>query len=399
MKLAILTCGMLPIPAVQGGAVENLIDFYLEYNDKHHLHDITVYSPWDPKVEEHPLLRSDVNHFHFINVSSLRTRLGRRISKYFHSSKDYYNYYIEYYFERVYAQLKKNQYDYIILENCPGYAYKLSQRGYKNLILHLHNDLLNAESKYHEMIFKSLKKILTVSDYINNRVSTIESSNKTQTVYNGIDLSKFTSSPKTTVSPQNSVIIRKDIGCTGDDFVMVYSGRINKDKGISELIDAMLLLKDIPQIKLLILGSSFFNDTKGENDFILSLKQKSKGIRERIIFTGFIPYEKVPSYLHLADIAVLPSIWQEPFGLTIVESMAAGLPLITTRSGGIPEICEGVATIVEKDHVVDHLSSAILDLYHNPEKRKQMAAAGLKRAKHFDKKTYAKNFLVALRSI
>ena len=36
MKLAVLTCGMLPIPAVQGGAVENLIDFYLDYNNKHH---------------------------------------------------------------------------------------------------------------------------------------------------------------------------------------------------------------------------------------------------------------------------------------------------------------------------------------------------------------------------
>lgn len=44
MKIAILTSGRLPLPAVLGGAVENLIDFYLEYNDIHHLNDITVYS-------------------------------------------------------------------------------------------------------------------------------------------------------------------------------------------------------------------------------------------------------------------------------------------------------------------------------------------------------------------
>ena len=44
MKIAILTSGILPVPAVLGGAVENLIDYYLEYNNQHQLHDITVYS-------------------------------------------------------------------------------------------------------------------------------------------------------------------------------------------------------------------------------------------------------------------------------------------------------------------------------------------------------------------
>ena len=42
MKIAILTSGILPVPAVKGGAVENLTDIYLEYNDKQQLHDITV---------------------------------------------------------------------------------------------------------------------------------------------------------------------------------------------------------------------------------------------------------------------------------------------------------------------------------------------------------------------
>ena len=53
----------------------------------------------------------------------------------------------------------------------------------------------------------------------------------------------------------------------------------------------------------------------------------------------------------MANIAVLPSMWDEPFGLTIAEALATGLPLITTRSGGIPEICEGVATILDREHI------------------------------------------------
>ena len=63
MRIAILTSGILPVPAVQGGAVENLIDFYLDYNDKNKLHDITIYSVWHPDVERHPALKSDSNHY------------------------------------------------------------------------------------------------------------------------------------------------------------------------------------------------------------------------------------------------------------------------------------------------------------------------------------------------
>ena len=363
MKLAILTCGMLPIPAVQGGAVENLIDFYLEYNDLHRLHDITVYS---------------------------QARIGRKLYGYFHSH-EYYNYFIEYYFEEVYSCLKKRDFDYIILENCPGYAYKLSQRGFHNLVLHLHNELLHSNSRYHDIIFNSLTKILTVSDYIKARVASIQHSNKIQTVHNGIDLAKFTPKKKLSVS-------REYIGFSEEDFILVYNGRIINEKGISELIDAMLQIRDT-RIKLIILGSSFFENVKDEDTFVQSLRRKATKIEKQIVFTGFIPYSQVPDYLQLADIAVLPSMWEEPFGLTIVEAMATGLPLITTRSGGIPEICEGVATIVDRNNIINNLVSAILNLYNHPDKRKQMAAASRERAKLFNKETFAKNFFNAIEDI
>ena len=101
----------------------------------------------------------------------------------------------------------------------------------------------------------------------------------------------------------------------------------------------------------------------------------------------------------MGDLAVIPSIWEEPFGLTVVEAMAAGLPLITTRSGGIPEICEGVACIVERENVVDHLAAAILDLYEHPEKRKAMSKASLEQSKLFDKERYARDFFNALETV
>ena len=391
MKIAIMTCGMLPIPAVQGGAVENLIDFYLDYNNQKKLHDITIYSPRNEKLNNHPALSSNVNHYIYIDVASLKARIERRIYKYFHTN-EYYNNFIEYYFEQVYKDLKKKDFDLIILENSPGHAYKLSQRGYKNIILHLHNDLLHLTSRYHNVISNSLTKVITVSDYLKKRVSTVYPSDKIQTIYNGIDLKSFLPNGTFHVS-------RKTLGFSEEDFVIVYNGRINKEKGISELIDALLQLKEIPQIKLMALGSSFFDDVKNENTFVRSLKEKVKDIEDRVVFTGFVPYKKISEYLHLADIAVLPSIWEEPFGLTIVEAMATGLPLITTRSGGIPEICESVATIVERNNIVNSLTNAILDLYQDSEKRKQMAAASLQRAMLFDKESFAEKFFAALENL
>lgn len=389
MKIAILTCGILPIPAVQGGAVENMIDFYLAYNNQRKLHDITIYSPWDNQVTKHPALTSDVNHYHYIDVTSLKARIVRHLRSFFHS-KEYYNYFIEYYFEKVYVDLKKRDFDIIILENCPGYAYKLSKRGHKNLILHLNNDLLNSKSRFHDVIFNGLTKVLTCSDYIKNRVATIlPNSKKIQTLYNAIDVKSFL--PK-----ENTNVCRKDLGLAEDDFVIVYSGRVNKDKGVSELIDALLSLKDVPNIKLMIIGGTFYGNTGNENNFVRSLKDKAKKIEDKIVFTGFIPYSQIPDYLHLADIAALPSMWDEPFGLTIVEAMAAGMPLVTTRSGGIPEICEGVATIVDRNNIVNNLATAILDLYEHPEKRKQMARSSIERARKFDKEPYAIQFFAAI---
>ena len=393
MKIAILTCGMLPIPAVQGGAVENKIDFILEYNDRKKLHDITVYSPWNKEASVHPSVSSVVNHYVFIDVSSLKARIARRLYGYLHSG-EYYNYFIEYYFEKIYAHLKHQNYDCLYLDNCPGYVYKLSQRGHKNIVLRLGNDLLNSSTKYNELIFNSLSKILTCSNFVKEKVSTIRRDKKIQTLYNGINTNLFSSTNEQQTK-------RSDIGIKKDDFVMVYSGRLNKDKGVSELIDAMLMLQKKPKIKLLIIGSPFFGNVANEDDFVRRLKQKAKDIKDRIVFTGYIPSSQLPQYLKISDIAVIPSLWDDPCPNTVLEAQAMGLPLITTCRGGIPEeVTEKNAILLETDeHFVENLTTAILDLYEHPEKRKQMTLAALGRANLFSKENYIKNFYAALGTI
>lgn len=116
MKIAILTSGILPVPAVQGGAVENLVDFYLEYNDRHRLHDITVYSVWHRDVEQHPALQSSVNHYKYIKVDSLWGKLKKRFYHLTHK-ECYYHYHIEYFLHEAIKHIRRTAYDVIIIEN------------------------------------------------------------------------------------------------------------------------------------------------------------------------------------------------------------------------------------------------------------------------------------------
>ena len=157
----------------------------------------------------------------------------------------------------------------------------------------------------------------------------------------------------------------------------------------------------MPNIKLMIIGGTFFGNTDNEDEFVHSLKNKAKTIEQKIIFTGFIPYHEMPDYLQMADIAVIPSIWDDPFPTTVLEAQAMGLPIITTKRGGIPEeATEENAILLDTDeHFVDHLANAILDLYEQPEKRKQMAEASLKRSILFEKGAFAKNFFAALEGL
>ncbi len=394
MKIAILTSGILPVPAVNGGAVENHIDFYLKYNNEHQLHDMTVFSIWDDKIEGHPALQSEVNHYRYIDTKSLWAKL-RKIIHYCIHGRGYYHRTIEYYFREAWKLLKKNHYDIILLDNRPGYAVNINVPNDTKLFLYLHNDLLNNQTKGYQDIYDKSSRILTVSNYISNCVRTINPiDKKCFTILNGIDLDAFSPNIKTTIS-------RSQLGLSDKDFIMVFSGRITKEKGVSELIEAMIRLKNYCDIKLLIIGSPFYGDTANEDDFVRELKQQASIIRDRIFFTGFISYKDMPQYIKMSDIAVIPSLWDDPCPNTVLEAQSMGLPIITTRRGGIPEeVTEDNAILLNTDeHFISNLADAIQNLYEQPEKRKLMGEASLVHSKYYNKQRYAEDFFKALEAL
>lgn len=391
MNIAIITAGVLPVPAVQGGAVENLIDFCLEFNENNKLHHITVYSINHPKLKSFKNPFINYNRYVYINTSNWLAKIEKWLYLKIHGGNEYYHYSIEFFLHKALKHIKKQHYDIIIVENRPAYSQKIKNINSAILVLHQENDFLNNKVQEYKAIYDSYHRIINTSSYITERVKTINpNDSKCRTVLNGIDTKRFYAA---------TAINRQSIGLSNNDFVIIYSGRLTAEKGILELILALKKIHIIKNIKLLIIGASAYGNDKHPTSYIKDLLEETEAIKDIVRYTGFIDYNQIPSYLKTGDIAIVPSMWEEPFGLTVVEAMAAGLPLITTQSGGIPEICNGVATIVNRENIVENLANAILDLYHNPEKRAIMSNASIERSKLFDKETYARNFFEAIKDI
>ncbi|MBQ7443822.1 MAG: glycosyltransferase family 4 protein [Bacteroidaceae bacterium] len=389
MEIAILTSGILPVPATQGGAVEALIDHYINRNALTGEHEFTVFSVAPPTGTPRPTLP----HTSYVHVPTATpwARMRRKLRSWL-SAPGFYNYFINDFYLTCRQRLLRRRWDAIVLENRPGYAIDLRRHYDGPIILHQHLDSVNADTPRGDDICRALTHAIGVSDYICRRMAQVGTPLPTTTVYNGIDTERFA---------RAATARRSDFGLSPGDFVVAYCGRIDPIKGVAELIDAMVQLRDMGNLHLLVVGGSFYGNAAGcDTPFIEALKTAAKPIRERIHFTGFVPYERVPSLLKMADLAVMPSTCQEAFQLTVVEAMAAGVPVVATRSGGVPEICEGVACIVDHgEHLAQRLAKAIATLAADPQERRAMSARGLMRAQRFAHTAYADAFLHALTSI
>lgn len=382
MKIAILTSGILPVPAVQGGAAENLIDYYLAYNDRHHLHDMTVYSVYHPAVEKHPALRSQANHYIYIKRYDWVSRLKAKVYGMIHKN-EYYHYQLEYFFEQAYAELSKQSFDLIILENRPGYALKLRQRLTTPIVSHIHTDLINPQTAQVEAIIQSTNGFIGVSEYIRAQILSVGIPTKAFVVYNGLDEQKF--------RPQAySAVTREALGFSETDFVVIYTGRIVPKKGVKELVQAVSLLTDQPDIKLLVVGGDNYADSVSSNPYLDQLHALGRQMPGRVCFTGFRPYGQLPAYLRLADVAVVPSRINEALGMTCLEAVAMGLPVIATNDGGIPETLAGQKHIlIDKDgDLPRQIADAIVKVKSN-----YADFAGNRLETPFTKEVYAKSFL------
>jgi glycosyltransferase involved in cell wall biosynthesis len=98
-----------------------------------------------------------------------------------------------------------------------------------------------------------------------------------------------------------------------------------------------------------------------------------------------VPHDEVLAAWRHATVGLVPSVWPEPFGLVAVEAMAAGVPVIASRVGGLPEVVtDGVTGLLVEPGDAASLADAIDGLLRNPDERALLGRAGMKDVDRFD---------------
>ncbi len=163
-----------------------------------------------------------------------------------------------------------------------------------------------------------------------------------------------------------------------DKLRIAYASIILPYKGPHILINALKRLHDMG-----VDFSCSLAGTSTDEKFVNSLKNfiTQAGMDEKVTFPGFLPREDLKNFFARHNVLVFPSVFQEPFGISQVEAMAAGLTVVTSGTGGAKEIVEHRLSGVifnSEDH--ESLARELLQLTGDEERWRQIALAGQKRA-------------------
>ena len=382
-KIAIILPGdKLPLPSVKGGAVESLVQCLLDYNEKYHTYNFVVFSVYN---EEAALKSRSYKHtdFKYINTDSLNYKL-KQVFRWIYNR---FFPYIGNQFINSVMNGMDTDYDYVLIENAPWFVIPLKRKMNMSMVQHLHNNYLGITSSFNQQIIDNSDFVLAVSKFIKNEI--LSHLNCTpeliSVLYNGISLERFGKS-------DCLWSLREQLGISHDDFVFVFSGRLVPEKGIKELLLAIKQIQHL-NFKLLIIGSSFFSSDR-KTSFIEELQNLSSEL-PNVIFTGYIPYQKIQDYYHLANVAIVPSIGDEACPLSCIEFMASSLPLIVTDSGGMVELVDEDCAIIIKrnENIITQLKDAMINLLNNKRKCQLMGEAARKRSTLFSDLVYSKKFM------
>jgi spore coat protein SA len=156
-------------------------------------------------------------------------------------------------------------------------------------------------------------------------------------VYNGVDTEAFLTPWD---HPASREKMRHRYQLT-DEPVVLFVGKLRESKGVHLLLAAMeqVWSRFPPAVLVLVGGAEFGLDrTHRETPFLREMRRRIEKARGRVVLTGFIPPARIPEAYLLGDIFVGASQIEEGLGMVFLEASAAGLPIIATRRGGIPEI-------------------------------------------------------------
>ena len=251
--------------------------------------------------------------------------------------------------------------------SCPEkFDYKISAWKQLKRYGKTYNPLRNIIIRYY---LKYADKIFAVSDALKEALNQNGIAN-VSVIHNGIDADEWQ------LEKNNAEEFKNKYSLAGKKTIL-FGGRLSETKGGREIVLAMgEVVKKVPDANLLVLGK-----IDGYAGQMIDLSVKL-GIKDKLVFTGWLSGDELKAAFNSADIITAPSICFDSFPTVNLEAMACRKPVIATCFGGSKEaVLDGQTGYIVNPYNIDNLASKIVDLLQNPEKAKTFGETGYERVK------------------
>jgi len=381
-RIALIAPSTLPVPAVLSGGIEQGMTNVIDHNEKMPSVLFTVISHYHPLSKK---LEKNYKYTTFINVKfSFVERLinyfiRRYLAKLFQF--DYYDISTT----KILKILKRHDFDLVHIKGNDFHIRPIAKVVDKEKLIYGQATLLLKKVddfslvKYISVGSEFGKKmILNHSEKVDEKSIIIRKG--------GIDTYYFSPDGK----EKKSELIRKKYHIASKTPIICYLGRISPDKGIHELLKALIQISSDYDFKFIMIGSVglTFGAAPKKNALNDTFVEKVMGLVEQMgdkcIMTGFVGKDELINYLASADIGVVPSIGPDLGPLTYLQFQAMGIPTIVTDSGAIPENFDPSYSIMAKrdPNLSVNLQNALQKLLTDNNLRKKMGQEALKRRDH-----------------
>ncbi len=295
------------------------------------------------------------------------------------------------YARSVANDLRKRQCDIVHLHNLSQFVpvIRAFNPGIK-IVLHTHCEwLTQLDPAMIERRLREVDLVIGCSEYVTKKIRLVfpQVADRCQALHNGVDVDHFCSN--------NGHTTTKATGAKR----LLFVGRVSPEKGLHVLLDAFNEVAGRhPEVQLEIVGP----EAQTPVEFIIALSDDHRvsalapfyersylaqlqarlpaSLSKRMSFSGPVPYAHLINRYRAAGMFIFPSVCHEAFGMPIIEAMACQVPVVATRSGGIPEIVEEGRTglLVERGDAAA-LAEAISLLLVNEDLRQTMGKAARQR--------------------
>ncbi len=226
---------------------------------------------------------------------------------------------------------------------------------------------------WYKRALNSFTSLLPVSDYCLRESAAYWSipEERMQVLHNGVSMQQFF--PDAAAAAAR----RAATGLT-DEFVLLYVGRVCRQKGTDLLVEAYgKLLAEGRNVRLVVAGPIGQFGHEGSDEITERLREL-KGI-----YLGAVAEEALPSIFNMADVFVLPTRVNEMFGMVAIEAQACGRPVVSSDNGGLPEVIGQSSGLLFRSGDVEHLTAQLRTLMDNGEMRRKFEEAAVANARRF----------------